>query len=212
MDPIVINERQHIQDQEINHITEFVNLINNSVSDFLQLTGYQLSMREIYDMIHKNGEAHTEALLVNVAKCMDYQLDKMKVTAHMMRNNLKNGLPESVSSLMSDLKSLKEHAGLKYIQKLILKNGAVIQTEDAENEIQDGLKIKIHSNTALELYNLNKEMADKLQYLTCFINEKTRLYFYDVTKLLPAFFKADPDSRKIEIKDDIDYEALIKNN
>ncbi len=209
MEKIIVKENKQQQDAIINHIIQFILALNKPIAEFKKATFYSLSSDDVLRLMNNHNGA-VQVINEKLNLFLDKELDRQKITIPLMRSNFKTGYQDIVSSLSSELRKHIAQPGFNYLYMLTMENNKLVLNKENEEIIRESFRNIINSEAAKKLFDLQNEVAEKLQEFWKFINEKTSLQYFTMAQVTETFFYLDVETKQIEIDTDIDYERIMK--
>mgnify|MGYP001788397841 CR=1 FL=1 len=197
-----------MQDTEINKVNAFIPVINNLLFNLKEDTGYALKMEQLEKLVFSPSQQSENLLTEQVEFFLNAELDRLKVTSNLFRNNHKAGAKSFVSAICKELRIMAGKAGIEWLHSLSIEDNKLILSAEVEETIRASFRNVIESESATKLWNLQNELCEKIQQMHSLVKTKTRLEHYNLPQLIDNFFYLDPHTSKIGIVE-IDYEGVL---
>ena len=172
---IILNENLEKQKIAIDEIQEIIKSVNLRIESLQSSTisGFCLTHEDILRFINMGADIHKDILYeVNnrLDLSLEKELDRLQITAPLMRTNFKRGAFELLGKFATDLMELSGFPGLKYFNEISVIEGKLVLIKEAEERIRDSFRVVVDTTEGEKLLKLHKETAKNLQSLLSLIN------------------------------------------
>jgi len=211
MQKIILKENSEEQQKVINDIQSFCLKINETLSDFIQETGYTPTKTEIEALM--NGYI-PESLNENIALSIETQLSKTP-GSNILYKSMKEGLKEQVYKAISKtLKKLQISSYGKakdYFFNLSLEDGKIFLSEESEEQIRETFRRSISSEAGKEFYEKHQKAINVLNDLSLYIKENTLIRAVNIHQFVEILFSLNNETGEI-VSYGVDYDRATKKN
>ncbi len=210
MEKIIINQNKKLQDEAVNKTKALASKINISLQNLKDETGFAIDSQDLLTLASNSQNSdRLYDLKEKLNTCLNKQLDDLKITAKLMRDNFKSGAGDKINNAAKEISLGVANIvdGSSYLHKLVIEDGKAVLTEQTEQEIRESFILSIDTESGKQLFDLQNEAANIIERLFNYVNKNTIVHFTLPEQMISQLFNYDYDQKTIKPAE-MDYNRI----